>query len=127
MPGGVGNLWFAVALLAILLTTVVIALLTRKPPYVCPPGYSVAATVKPHDEAGRVLVTLERAGIDTRVVEETAKPFWRRLPFLLYTWYRPHEPSGPWHVVVPTAALAEATRLLSASTSRPGPADAPPA
>jgi hypothetical protein len=90
----------------------VLALLSRKPPYECPPGKSIAATVKRHSDAGPILVTLEAAGIDTQVAEETAKSLWRRLPFLLYNVYRPHEPPGPWHVVVPSERLVEAQRLL---------------
>lgn len=105
-------MWFGLALLAIVLLALAVGLLTRKPPYECPAGKSIAATVKRHRDAGPMLVTLEAARIDSQVVEETAKPLWRRLPFLLYTLYRAHEPQGPWHVVVPTSALPEARRLL---------------
>lgn len=97
-----------------------VALLTRKPPYQCPPGRSIVATVKRHSDAAPMLVRLEAAGIDTQVVEETAKSLWRRLPFIAYTLYRAHEPPGPWHVVVPSAALIEAQRLLSAHRAHGG-------
>jgi hypothetical protein len=90
----------------------VLALLTRRPTYECPPGKSIAATVKRHSDAGPLLVALEAAGIDTQIVDEPAKSLWRRLPFLLVTVYRAHEPPGPWHVIVPSNRLAEAQRLL---------------
>jgi hypothetical protein len=106
-------MWLGLAFLAVVLLAVVVGLLTQKPPYECPANKSIAATVKRHADAGPMLVALEAAGIDTQVVEETAKPLWRRLPFLLYTVYRAHEPPGPWHVVVPASALPEARRLLS--------------
>ena len=86
----------------------VLALLTRKPPYECPPDKSIAATVKRHTDAAPMLATLEAAGIDTQVAEESAKSLWRRLPFLFYTAYRAWEPPGPWYIVVPSARLADA-------------------
>jgi hypothetical protein len=103
---------FGLTLLVVVVLVVVVGLLTKKPPYECPPGKSIVATVKRHSDSGPMLIILTAAGIDTDVVEETAKPLRRRLPFLFYTVYRPHEPQGPWHVVVPTSALPEAQRLL---------------
>jgi hypothetical protein len=108
-------MWLGIALLGILLVSIVIGIVTRKPPYACPPGKTIAATVRRHSEAGPMLVVLSAAGMDAQVVEETAKPLWRRLPHLLYAWYPPHEPQGPWHVVVDEAQLAEAQRLLGAT------------
>jgi len=104
--------FFIFALVAIVVLVLVVAMLTRKQPYECPPDKSVVATVKRHSDAGSMLVLLEAAGIDTQVVEEPAKSLWRRLPFLFYTVYRAHEPPGPWYVVVPSARLSEAQRLL---------------
>ena len=115
-----GPLFFLFGLVAVLVFVLVLALLTRKPPYECPADKSIVATVKRHSDAAPMFVVLEAAGIDTQIVEEPAKSLWRRLPFLLYTVYRAHEPPGPWHVVVPSPRLAEAQQLLSAGSAHHG-------
>jgi hypothetical protein len=103
-----------VALLAALLVDFALSLMTRKAHYQCPPGRSIALTVKRHHDAAAALVALEAAGIDTEVVEEPAKPLARRmLHHWLGVWHR-HEPSGPWHIIVAESALSEAERLLAA-------------
>jgi hypothetical protein len=109
----VGSLLFLIGLLAVVVLALVVALLTRKAPYVCPPGTSILATVKRHSDAGPLFVTLEAAGIDTQIVEEPAKSLWRRLPLLLYRLYPAREPSGPWHIVVSTPDLARAQQVLA--------------
>jgi hypothetical protein len=106
--------WFVVAVAVCLLLAVLVGLLTRKEPYQCPSGRGIAASVRRHNEAGALLVTLEAKGIATQLVEEPAKPLSRRLPGLLYALYRPLEPQGPWYVVVADDDLPEARRLLSA-------------
>jgi hypothetical protein len=106
----VDPLFPVLALIAIAVFVVVLDVLTRKRPYACPPGRSIATTVQRHVDAGPMLMALDAAGIDTQTVEEPAKSLWRRLPAILYCV---HEPPGPWHVVVPTERLDEAQRLLS--------------
>jgi hypothetical protein len=56
-------LFFLVALIAIGVLVVAVGLLTRKPPYECPPGQSIVATVRRHGDAAPRLVVLEAAGI----------------------------------------------------------------
>jgi hypothetical protein len=105
--------WLIVAIVVGVLLAVVVALLTRKAPYECPPGQAIVATVRRHSDAGPLLATLTVNGIDTQVVEEPAKSLRRRLPGLLYALHRPPEPVGPWYVVVDAGDLPEAQRLLS--------------
>lgn len=113
---------FLLALVGSVVLALVVALLTREPPYECPPGKSVVATVKRHGDAGPMLVALTTASIDAEIVEEPAKSLWRRLPFLFFALFftvdHAHEPVGPWHVVVPSSCLAEAQLALSISTEQ---------
>jgi hypothetical protein len=106
--------WLIIAIAVCLLLAAVVALLTRKAPYDCPPGKAIVATVPRHSDASPLLATLAVNGIDTNVVEEPAKSLRRRLPGLLYALHRPAEPGGPWYVVVDAGDLPEAQRLLSA-------------
>ena len=107
-------MWLIIAIAVCLLLAVVLALLTRKAPYECPPGKAIVATVRRHSDAGLLLATLAVNGIDAHVVEESAKSLRRRLPGLLYALHRPPEPGGPWYVVVDAGDLPEAQRLLPA-------------
>ena len=131
MSGGALSFWWLMALVlgVVIVLSVVASLLTRQPPYECPPGRSVALALNRHADGLPILAALLAVGIDAELVEETAKPLWRRALFYqLYAPYRPFEPDGPWYVVVPTDALPEVERCLSAtaSTATP-PADANPA
>ena len=131
MSGGALSFWWFMALVlgVAIVLSVVATLLTRQRPYECPPGRSVALTLSRHTDGLPVLAALLAAGIDADLIEETAKPLWRRALFYrLYAPTRPYEPAGPWHVVVPTSAMPEVERCLSATASAATPpADANPA
>ena len=49
-------MFFIFALVAIVVLVLVVAMLTRKPPYECPLDKSVVATVKRHSDAGSMVV-----------------------------------------------------------------------
>jgi hypothetical protein len=99
---------FILVLAVWVLIGAVAVLLTRQPPFKCPPSQAILATVKRHAAALPVLACLSAAGIDACVTEETAKPFaWRLLyRFMIVGYFG--EPPGPWHVVVPQVELGKA-------------------
>jgi hypothetical protein len=120
VSGGTVEFWwvFLLGLVALVVIAVVVALLTRRPPYAPPPGMAIVATVRRHEDALPLLLRLSQGRIDAQVAEESAKPFWRRLPLLLYSVYPRREPSGPWHVLVSTSDLAEARRVLAEAATQ---------
>jgi hypothetical protein len=104
----ISGLAFITVLVVWLLIGAGAVLLTRRPPFQCPPSQAVLVTVKRHDAALPLLACLAAAGIDASVAEETAKPFVPRLLYrFMFVGYF-GEPPGPWHIVVPQADLGRA-------------------
>ena len=120
MSGGAVEFWwvFLVGLAVVVAIVLVVALLTREPPYEPPPGMAIATSVRRHKDALPLLVRLSQARIDAQVAEESGKSLWRRLPLLLYSLYPERKPSGPWYVLVSTADLSEAREVLSQSPTQ---------
>jgi hypothetical protein len=120
VSGGSVEYWwlFLVGLAVVVAIVLVVALLTRKPPYEPPPGVAIVATVRRHKDALPLLLRLSQARIDAQVVEESAKSFWRRLPYLGYSLYPNREPSGPWYVLVSTSDLPKAQQVLAESATQ---------
>jgi hypothetical protein len=113
LHGGLDPWWLlALGLALVVLPATLYATLVDAPSYEPQSGSSVLLTIERHDDWPPILMRLQLAGIDAELVEEPHKSFGRRLGHALYIDHF-SQPFGPWHVVVPTAALAKAQQVIA--------------
>ena len=106
--------WLLLLLLGGITFSVAWVLLTRRPPYECPPDKAIVLTVRRHGDALPALARLLTAGIDAEVVEETGGSFLRRVAYRFFLGGNRDRVGGPWYVVVSQEAEPAARACLAA-------------
>ncbi len=111
--------WLLLLLLGGVAFSVAWVLLTRRPPYECPPDKAIVLTVRRHGDALPALARLLTAGIDAEVVEETGGSFLRRVAYRFFLGGYRDRVGGPWYVVVSREAEPAARACLAAPPESP--------